>query len=1260
MEVKLLSLNVRGLRNSDKRREVFRWLKRFHEGNNSFIYLQETHSVLKDEPIWQREWGSKIVFGHGTSLSRGVAILFPQNYDCDIISENAFCDGRKVIVCIKLNDSYYTLVNVYAPTKDNVKDQMTFVSSLRYDIENCTGNIIIGGDLNVYLNTSLDKDVYEHANIPAAKEINSILEDYDLIDIWRVKNPDKKLFTWRRRKPLVQSRLDYWIIPTELIFNVTKCKILPSIKTDHSLISLQLQNNNMIKRGPGLWKFNDSLIHDTVYVQKLKSLISKLTENQDIENKSLKWEFIKMEIRKFTIEYSKKVAKETREHEDNLNDRYHELFEKINKTGIIDEHLDVEFEAVKNELEKLNSVKAEGIKIRSRAQLIEDNEKNSKFFLNMEKRNYQIKHITKLKDGNSAADETDPGKILKSIEHFYSKLYGDNVRNDLFDDIFLRDLPQISEENYRLMEEPITLKELSGAVKVLKGGKSPGSDGFTANFYKFFWLDIQHLVKDSIDYAFKNDLLSDEQRRVNLRLIPKGGKDLLYLKNWRPISLLNTDYKILAHLLALRMQKVLPEIISPDQNAYLKGRFIGINIRTIIDSIEYSSQNQINTILAFLDFEKAFDKLNWDFIEKCLDGFGFGPVLRKWIKIMYTDISSAAINNGFTTHSFKLKCGIRQGCPMSALIFILAAETLSLSIKKNKNINGLLINNFEVKITQLADDTTLILQDINSLRTALNILHLFHKASGLKLNYTKTEILQLGESNYSKTNPYNLKWVKDRVYALGTWFYKDMKKIIEVNHEVRFEIFESVLKHWKMRKLTLLGKLTVLKSLAMSKLNYCIATLETPEWFTRQVQNAINVFIWGESAPRIKYTSAIAEYNDGGIRLPDIHNYILAQKAVWVKRLSNSTSLHFSEYLCEFLPVMNFKDILNLSIDPDVLSKNIPLFYKQVLYAWYMINDNVESLHDILYQILWLNRHIQIDNDCMVNDEWYKRGCVFVKDLLSEDGTFLSCEAFIEKFSVKCNFLTYMSIIDAIPKQWKEIIKLDRGSVCEEQASSEIERKFGSSIKVLTKIESKDIYWKLTKAHATKPSCIKNWAEKYNFVFEECEWKKIFQLVFDLTKDVKVREFQLKLIHRFYASNSYVSHFDNAVSSLCSICNVKCDICHMFYSCSYVKPFWLDFMNWFIRNFYIIVIRMEDVIFGKIQPKSFILNYCILYGKWFLHKQYKNCENNPIKPSLNNYLSFLRNNVQLEKYISNKNHVMETYVKTFHNLEMVLSIGVNK
>ena len=149
--------------------------------------------------------------------------------------------------------------------------------------------------------------------------------------------------------------------------------------------------------------------------------------------------------------------------------------------------------------------------------------------------------------------------------------------------------------------------------------------------------------------------------------------------------------------------------------------------------------------MAFLDFEKAFDKLNWGFLDKCLEQFGFGESFRKWIDIIYTDIQSCVLNNGHTSDYFNPKCGVRQGCPLSALLFIITVETLAHSIRSNPHIKGLNIGTSEIKISQLADDTTLILNDMPSLRIALNLLYMFCKSSGLRLNYSKSELLGIGK-----------------------------------------------------------------------------------------------------------------------------------------------------------------------------------------------------------------------------------------------------------------------------------------------------------------------------------------------------------------------------------------------------------------------------------------------------------------------------------------------------------------------------------
>ena len=230
-----------------------------------------------------------------------------------------------------------------------------------------------------------------------------------------------------------------------------------------------------------------------------------------------------------------------------------------------------------------------------------------------------------------------------------------------------------------------------------------------------FWKNISDLVYNSITFALQCGKMSIEQMRRVLNLIPKKDKDLCFLKNWRPITLLNTDYKIIAQVFALRLQRVLFTIISEHQNGYVKGRYVGFNIRTVLDVIQYTSENEISCLVSFLDFEKAFDQLEWPFIQKTLAAFTFGDNFKGWVNAMYNEVSSCVTNNGYSSRFFTVSRGIRQGCPLSALLFIMAVEILSLNIQQNNNIKGIEINKKEIKISQLADDTTLFLQDMSSL-----------------------------------------------------------------------------------------------------------------------------------------------------------------------------------------------------------------------------------------------------------------------------------------------------------------------------------------------------------------------------------------------------------------------------------------------------------------------------------------------------------------------------------------------------------------
>ena len=202
-----------------------------------------------------------------------------------------------------------------------------------------------------------------------------------------------------------------------------------------------------------------------------------------------------------------------------------------------------------------------------------------------------------------------------------------------------------------------------------------------------------------------------------------------------------------------RLKNVIPSIINPNQTGFIKGRFIGENIRFILDLIDYCDTNDIPGFLMLLDFEKAFDRLEWDFIYKCLSFFKFNSGFISWIRTFYSNSSACVINNGFSSQSFAISRGVRQGCPLSPYIFTICAEVLSILINHSQLIKGINIFEIEARIIQYADDTCIFLDgSVESLNATIDILHKFEIASGLKVNYEKSNIFPLGPFSRNKPN----------------------------------------------------------------------------------------------------------------------------------------------------------------------------------------------------------------------------------------------------------------------------------------------------------------------------------------------------------------------------------------------------------------------------------------------------------------------------------------------------------------------------
>ena len=431
-----------------------------------------------------------------------------------------------------------------------------------------------------------------------------------------------------------------------------------------------------------------------------------------------------MEIRSATISFSKSKAK-------CISNREQELRRRIDQLDVIIcgnfsfPYIDGvlrEYDGLKTELKSIYEEKGKQAMFRAKCRWIENGERPTKYFFNLEKSNYNKKTISELRlqDDSTTRNEA---VILEQIENYYRNLYtSDLTFSETAYDTFTDNVesPKLPEDVQETLEGTLTYEECKKILETFQNDKAPGEDGFTVEFYTYFFELLGNDLIASFNEAHDKGELSISQRRGIITLIPKEDGSLLDLSNWRPITLLNVDLKIASKAIAKRIEPTLPNLIHSDQTGFVKGRYIGENIRLISDIMEYTSLQNLPGILTSLDFRKAFDSIEWPFIMKTLDHFNFGSDIKRWIKIFYTNTESAVQNNGFITSWFKPSKGVRQGCPLSPYLFILSAEVLSNKIRQDSNVRGIKVLGKEIKLSQYADDTTLFNADIESLEIARN------------------------------------------------------------------------------------------------------------------------------------------------------------------------------------------------------------------------------------------------------------------------------------------------------------------------------------------------------------------------------------------------------------------------------------------------------------------------------------------------------------------------------------------------------------
>lgn len=742
--LKICSWNVGGIHNPIKRKKILSFLKK--EGAHIAL-LQETHLSANEHSKLKRDWVGQVFSSSFTSKSRGVAILINKHLPLSDVQTISDKSGRYVMLKGHLHGQLVSLLNIYFPPVQSI-DFISQVMSLFADW--ICDNSVIAGDFNCYFSSVMDKSPsVQHPMPRRARAVSDTCSELDLVDTWRVLHPNDRAFTFYSGVHKTCSRIDFVLTPKAALNNVKSCTIGDIIISDHAPIYITLDNLNPVgQRHP--WRYSTFLNHDPNFEVFLKTELDYFfTTNKTPDvSPGLLWDTMKAYVRGLIISYTARLKKNSLKEQRELELELHQLQTKYNISP--SEELRNDIQVVKTALESLLTKKAEKSVFFMRQRMYEFANKPNRYLANLLRNRTPAQNILHIRD-SSGIHNYDNRIINDTFKKCYKQLYTSQFKPLLkqnMTDFFTKvDLPKISDGQRDDLCKPITLSEIKNCIQLLPNNKAPGPDGFNAEFYKKFNTILDNPLLEMLQSSFVAGALPPSLMEANISLVLKKGKPSEECSSYRPISVLNLDLKLLAKILASRLENVLPTVIANDQTGFICGRYSSHDVRRLLYIIQHSSLYSADALVISLDAEKAFDRLEWPYLFFTLQEFGLGEVFIKWIQILYTSPLSAVNTNGLRSSSFNIERGTRQGCPLSPLLFALAMEPLAAAIRQDTSIRGILLNKCRHKISLYADDVLIFLSSpAQSIPKLTELINNYGSFSGYKINFSKSEAMPLCSS----------------------------------------------------------------------------------------------------------------------------------------------------------------------------------------------------------------------------------------------------------------------------------------------------------------------------------------------------------------------------------------------------------------------------------------------------------------------------------------------------------------------------------
>jgi hypothetical protein len=718
------------------------------------------------------------------------------------------------------------------------------------------------------------------------------------------------------------STYDFIIVSNHLTkFNNNFDTLWGIDKSDHAAIELTLVLD--ISKGPGLFRPDSSFLDKPELALEFRNELKDLLDQAPCEwNPHDKLEFTKVSIRTLLGVHSKRYLNNLNSTLNNVRTELNNLINrkqlilvnpyKHSVAGIDLTNLNYDIDNLQNKFSNALSERSKYLSKRARVKWLEFGEKSNKYFLNLIHRNSFNTFLNELYDPTQGKFTKDNDSKLVIAHKFYSDLYSFEDTLDPTEFLSSINVPNTDNDKWKVVGENINIVELTNALKKC-GNTASGPDGIGYNVLKHTWDIYSYILLDSWNYGQKIGLLSNSHRESVICLLEKKGKDRRYINNLRPISLSNCDIKVITKALTHKFKSILPTIIHPMQAAYVAGRQVHDNIRLINLVKDYCSNDDKSPILISLDAKKAFDSVSHSFISDVLKKYNAPSYFLDIFKLLYRNIQSKVMVNGFPSKSFNIERSVKQGDALSCVLFDLCIDILLRSIYSNNAIPSIRIMSLHIpKAIAYADDVA-VLTYSSGIQDLFRTYETFSKMSGLFLNADKTEFLNLNaksdikEVNFHYDNSSQCIKTVPSIKICGITFSLDNTLEFDSNVKSKIQNLSNALSSWNKRNLSIFGRNLILKTFGLSQLIYSMQNTSFPQDSLDEINKICFQFLWNKKSnksrayERVARKTLIKPLSQGGLNAPDIFSI---NKSLKVKQFLRSISQYNNHFIAEFQSVI--------------------------------------------------------------------------------------------------------------------------------------------------------------------------------------------------------------------------------------------------------------------------------------------------------------------------------------------------------------------